>query len=189
MSLDELQGSELVSLANRIVPFPLACREAGMDNVPEPRQSGSRASCPFGEFSHSDGGRDQALRVYHDHGFCFAEWLYLSPVKILVLAQDLAPEEAARHLLDRIGYHPASWQERWDELLEEKLEPDYAALAQALRVHLEVRYADWGNRQLDSNVSTMLASCLGLLTRVHSEEDCRLWLTRSSEVMAQALGG
>lgn len=189
MSLDELRGSELVSLANRIVPFPLACREIGMDNVPEPRQSGSRAYCPFGEFSHPDGGRDQALRVYYDHGFCFAEWLYLTPVRILVLAQDLAEEEAARHLLDRIGYHPASWQERWEELLEERLEPDYSALARALRSRMEVRYPDWGNRQLDSNVSTKLASCLGLLTRVHSEADCKLWLEWSSEVMAQALGG
>jgi hypothetical protein len=122
-------------------------------------------------------------------GNCFAEWLYLSPVKLLVLAQELAPEEAARQLLDRIGYRPASWLERWDELQDEQPEPDYASLARALRTHLEVRYPDWGNRQLDSYVSTTLARCLGLLTRVHSEADCKLWLERSSEVMARALGG
>jgi hypothetical protein len=179
----------VVSLANRIIAFPVAARLAGMEDVPEPRMSGSRAWCPFGEFSHLDGGREKAMRVYYDHGWCFAESRYFSSVGIYAEMHDLQFEEAARQLLDRIGYKPESWQKHWDEVISVSDGPDLNALAAALRVRLSARYSDWGNRQYDPVVSAALASCLGLLTRVHSEADCVTWLEGSAVVMSKALGG
>lgn len=57
----------LVAIADRVIPFPVAARWAGVD-------AGGRAKvhCPFG-FEHDDGGREQALRVYADHGYCVDE--------------------------------------------------------------------------------------------------------------------
>jgi hypothetical protein len=187
--LADLEYSEIVALANRQVAFPVAARLAGMEDVPEPKITGSRAFCPFGEFSHQDSGWEKALRVYPDHGYCFAESLYLSPVKIYQMMKETSPVEAARQLLSHVGYREGSWEQRWDELLSVKPEPDYGALAAALRIHLEVTCADWGNRQLDPFVAQTLARCLGLLTQVHSEQDCREWLDGSVQVMAHVLGG
>jgi hypothetical protein len=187
--LAELTGSELVALANRAVAFPVAARLAGMEDVPEPRANGSRAFCPFGEFSHPDGGLEKAMRVYFDHGYCFAEALYLSPVRIYALMTGTPEEQSASQLLDHIGYREGSWEQKWDELAAAKPEPDRGALAGALRIYLEVTYPDWGNRQYDPFVSSRLAKCLGLLTQVHSEADCRVWLEGAVQVMTRVLGG
>jgi hypothetical protein len=178
-----------VSLANRIIAFPVAARLAGMEDVPEPRETGTRAWCPFGEFSHSDHGRDKAMRVYPDHGYCFSEKKYFSPVGIYAEMNDLDFEEAARQLLDHVGYRPASWQQHWEEVVSAAAGPDINALAVALSVRLAARYPDWGNRQYDPVVSAALARCLGLLTRVHSEKDCATWLESADAVMSRALGG
>jgi hypothetical protein len=181
------EEDKAVSLANQIVSFPHAAYLAGLQDVPEPRVSGSRAFCPFGEFSHPDGGREKALRVYHDHGFCFAEWLYLSPVRIYALMHDLGEEAAAGQLLAAAGYSPGSWEERWDELVAVTITPDWAALAQALRVWLETQFSSWGNLQYDPFVSSVLARCLGLLAKVQTEADCETWLSQSKRVMGQTV--
>lgn len=179
----------VVALANRMVPFPVAARLAGMENVPEPRLSGSRAYCPFGEFSHPDSGIEKAMRVYPDHGWCFAESLYFSPVRIYAMMNELSEEEAAGQLLDHVGYLPGSWQERWEQVSCPKAEPDRDALSAALQVWLGTRYPGWGNLQYDSRVSSVLAACLGLLPRVNTEEDCRVWLERAKQAMATTIGG
>ena len=36
-------------------------------------EHGLKIYCPFEEFAHADGGAEPALRVYPDHGWCFAE--------------------------------------------------------------------------------------------------------------------
>jgi hypothetical protein len=176
-----------VALANRIVPFPLAARLAGMENVPEPRLSGSRAYCPFGEFSHPDSGVEKALRVYPDHGYCFAESLYLSPVRIYAMMNELPEDESAAQLLDHVGYHPGSWQQRWEQAASPKAEPDRDALSAALQVWLGTQCPGWGNLQYDSRVSSVLAACLGLLPRVNTEEDCGIWLARSKQTMTDII--
>lgn len=183
----ELRRSS-VELANRVVPFSHAARLAGAD-VPEPRVSGARAWCPFGEYSHPDGGRDKALRVYYDHAFCFAEWLWLSPVKILALMSGIDDETAAGHLLDSIGYRPESYSDAWDKIVSQAAEPSPGALAEALRIWLTARYPDWAARQYEDRIAAALGACLGLLAQVRTESDCRLWLARAKQVMTMYLGG
>jgi hypothetical protein len=187
--LADLEGSELIALANQAVAFPVAARLAGMEDVPEPRLSGTLTHCPFEEIAHPDRGRDKALRIWADHGWCFSERLYLSPVRILSMMTGVTEEAAASQLLGYIGYREGSWEQKWDELATAEPEPDYGALAAALRIYLGVNYPDWGNRQYDPFVSEKLARCFGLLTQVHSEEDCRMWLRGSVAVMTRVLGG
>jgi len=177
-----------IALANEIVPFATACRLAGYD-VPPARESGTKTFCMFGELAHPDGGREPALRVYPDHGWCFAESLYLSPSRIYALANDLDEHEAAVQLLDLTGYRPASWQKHWDDLVAERVLPDTNALAEALRIHLSASYPDWQERQYDPAAAGMLARCLGLLPLVRTSGDCSTWLERAKIVMARALGG
>jgi hypothetical protein len=180
--------SAKVALANEVIPFATACRLAGVD-VPPPSAKGSRAHCPFEEFSHPDEGRDPAMRVYFDHGYCFAEALYFSPVRIYAMVLDVDEETAATQLLDRAGVKPASYEQRWTELTTEKTLPDLASLSAALRTWLTSVYPDWNNQQYDPAVAHSLASCLGLLAKVRETEDCRTWLAGSKQVMARALGG
>lgn len=182
------QRADPVLLANELVPFPVACRLAGL-SVPEARSNGSRAWCPFGEFSHSDGGREKALRVYRDHGFCFAEWLYFTPVRIFAQVGNLTEEDAARQLLDLTGFKPASWKQHWHELVNREVVPDTENLARALRIWLNAGYPRWRERQYDTSVSSALAKCLGLLILVRTEADCAYWLDSAKTVMARELGG
>lgn len=179
----EFQSS--IARANQVVPFASACRYAGMTDVPAPRDTGSRAYCPFGELNHPDEGRDKALRIYYDHGFCFAEWLYLTPVRIYAMMHELDDEYAARELLVQHGDQPASYEERWAGAAGFVLEPDRNALAEALRTWLSATYADWNNRQYDPLIAGILARCLGLLSRVVSESDCEMWLKLSKQAMTQ----
>lgn len=179
----------LVVTANEHVPFVVAARLAGVDDVPEARATGSRAWCPFGEFSHPDGGREKALRVYYDHGFCFAEWLWLSPVRIFAMMRGLAEEEAAEQLLAQTGYQRGSYAEEWDALVSAPQVPDRSALAQALRIWLEGNFPEWGDRQYESDAAGALSGCLGLLGSVETDADCEFWLDSAKTVMTRYLGG
>lgn len=178
-----------VGVANSRVPFVTAARLAGMEDVPEARANGSRAWCPFGEFSHPDGGRDKAMRVYYDHAFCFAEWLWLTPVRVFALMRGLDEEEAAGQLLAQSGYQPGSYEETWDALMAGTSEPDLSALAQALRTWLEGAFPGWAEHQYESGPAGALAGCLGLLGSVKTEDDCKFWLDSSKVVMNRYLGG
>lgn len=172
-----------VPIANKI-PFVTACRYAGMRDVPPPKYNGARAFCPFGEL-HPDQGVERAMRVYHDHGYCFAESLYLSPVRIFALMNELDEEQAATELLILDGYRPKSYEQLWSEAIGWQQEPDRGELAAALRAWLAGTYPDWNNQQYDPFVSDALARCLGLLGYVKTETDCRTWLHQAKTVMTQ----
>jgi hypothetical protein len=171
-----------IGLANELVPFALAAQAAGLD-IPEPRFSGARAWCPFGEFAHPDGGREKALRVYHDHAFCFAEWLWLSPCRIVAMVTGTDEDSAAEMLLDRIGHRPVSYIDAWERLTRHREDPDLGALAEALRIWLSWKCPQWASRQYDEDVSGALSACLSLLGQVRTAEDCQLWLARAKQVM------
>jgi hypothetical protein len=185
LALDKVQP---VRLANAVVRFPAACRLAGFD-VPEAKHNGSRAYCPFGEWAHPDGGRERALRVYSDHGFCFAEWKYFTPVSIFAEVNGLLHEDAAVQILALSGFTPASWKEHWHQLTTAKPVPDVEALEQALRIWLDGVYAGWKQYQYDGPAATAFSRCLGLLSQVRTEADCSYWLESAKQVMARVLGG
>lgn len=153
-----------------------ACQLAGMD---VPSDVGTRKMyCPFGDFSHSDGGDEPAFRVYSNHAFCFACWAYYTPVKICAVMWDVDEERAAGQLLDATGISTPRYTDRWEQASKPP-EVDRDALAAALRTRCELLGADFYHPQ----VSQYLARCLGWLSRVTTEEEARHWLDTCAQVI------
>ena len=177
-----------VALANRSVPFALACRWAGVDVPGDVVGSGYKAYCPFGDVAHDDGGSEPALRVYSDHGYCFAEQEYFSPVKMCALAWDCTPEEAAREMLERAGVADPDYREHWKRLVDWRQPPDLDGLAVALRAYCASVCPEWKTRQYDKPVADKRAQCLRLLALVRTDQDCRAWLAGCKKAMDQVLG-
>lgn len=182
-----LADASAITLANRYVNMISACRMAGMDVPDDVRDRGSKVHCPFGTFSHPDGGRDKAFRLYFDHGYCFAESEYFSPVKLCAWMWDVTFEQAALEMLDRSGYRPLSYAQHWQDVVRAVPEPDRGALAQALSAYCARLDPGWAERQYDAAVSEYLARCLGLLPQVRTEADCSLWLGACKRAMQAVL--
>jgi hypothetical protein len=170
----------LASAADRLVPFPTAARLAGVD-------VGGRAKvhCLFWA-EHDDGGREPALRVYDDHGYCFAEQKYFSVTGLLSLAWEVSREDAGARALREIGWRPVSYSHLWDTA-DRPPEPDRDALRAALHVWCAGRCPDWEQRQFDPAAADRLARCLGLLRLVSTAEDCTKWLAACKQAMAPYL--
>jgi hypothetical protein len=177
-----------VALANRSVPFALACVWTGMEVPGDVAGSGYKTYCPFGELSHDDGGAEPAFRIYPDHGFCFACGERFSPVKLCALAWDCTPEEAAREMLERAGVADPDYREHWKRLVDWSQPPDMDGLAAALRAFCSGIDPQWKVRQYDKPVADKLAACLRLLALVRTEQDCRAWLAGCKKAMMQVLG-
>jgi hypothetical protein len=176
-----------VALANRRIPFATACRWAGVDvpgGVPE---HGIKIHCPFEEYAHDDGGTSPAFRIYPDHGWCFAESEHFTPVKLCALVWGCTPEEAARQMLVQAGVADPDYRAQWQRLSNWSQPADVDGLAAALRVWCSRTCPRWPVRQYDSAVAAKLAQCLGLLSRVRTEADCRMWLAGCKKAMAQVL--
>lgn len=176
------------ALANSKIPFPVACRWAGIDVPSDPAEGGIKIYCPFGEWAHDDGGSSPAFRVYADHGWCFACGQYFSPVRICADVWDMAPDEAARQMLERAGIADPDYKQQWQRLVDWCQPPDLDGMAAALRAWCARADPDWKARQYDSAVSAKLAACLVLLGRVRTEQDCRAWLAGCKKAMGQVLG-
>jgi hypothetical protein len=182
------QGLSPVALANRRIPFAVACRWAGADIPGDVPEHGLKVRCPFGEYAHEDGGAEPAFRVYPSHGFCFACGEWFSPVKLCAAVWDCTDGEAARQMLEMAGVADPDYREHWKRLVDWSQPPDVDALASALRAWCARTSPRWGVLQYDSEIAAKLAACLGLLSRVRDEADCRAWLEGCKRVMAQALG-
>ncbi len=177
-----------VALANRRIPFAVACRWAGVEIPGDVPEHGIKIYCPFGEYSHSDGGSEAAFRVYPDHGYCFACGEAFSAVKLCALVWDCTPDEAARQMLELAGVADPEYREQWQRLVNWSQPADVDGLAAALRVWCSRTDPQWPVRQYDSAVAAKLAECLGVLARVRTQEDCRIWLAGCKKAMAQVLG-
>lgn len=171
---------KLAAIADRTVPFPVAARWAGID-------AGGRAKthCPFG-FEHDDGGREQAFRVYDDHGYCFAEQKYFTVSILLSVVWEVSREDAAVRALRDWGWRPAGYAHLWADATREP-EPDRDALREALLVWCSGQCEDWEQRQFRQAASDKLSRCLGLLRAVHSAADCEKWLAACKRAMAPYL--
>jgi hypothetical protein len=175
----------LIAAARERVPIEVACRVIGMD-VPDMGELRSRKLyCPFGDTSHSDGGREPACRIFREplpHLYCWACPGYFDPVRLLQTAWDLDAEAAALRLLGETGYRETSPDDVWNESGQPP-EPDRDALAAALRTYCNRVIPAWSSRQYDPDAATMLAQCLGLLIYVRTEEDSRTWLSGTKVAM------
>jgi hypothetical protein len=166
----------VVRFANQQVPFLTAAWWAGLDAGERAR--GMKVTCP-------SCGERGALRVYADHGWCFSEQQYFSPVSLLAEVWEMDEEDAAVRALDKAGY-ASTGTELWVSVLQ-GAEPARDELATALRTWCAANCPDWTARQYDKAVAGRLAQCLGLLPRVQTERDCRRWLAVCKEVMGRAL--
>jgi len=170
----------LSAIADRVIPFPVAARWAGVD-------AGGRAKahCPFG-FEHDDGGREQAFRVYDDHGYCFAEQRYFKVSSLLAAVWEVSREDAATEALRRFGWRPVSLAHLWAEVNTPK-EPDRDSLREALVTWCRAQCRDWDTRQYEAAAAGKLARCYGLLPLVHSDQECVTWLEACKRAMAPHL--
>lgn len=175
-----VKKESLASIADRVIPFPYAARLGGID-------AGGRSKtwCPFG-FEHDDGGREQAFRVYPDHGYCFAEQKFFSCTSLLSLVWEVSREDAAARALREYGWRPAGYAHLWADASREQ-EPDREALASALQVWCDGRCSDWESRQYDPRTADRLARCYGLLPLVKTVADCEKWLVACKRAMAPHL--
>jgi hypothetical protein len=162
----------------------VAARLAGVE-VPS-ASSHKKLYCPFGEFSHADGGDEPAFRVYSDHAFCFACWQWWTPVSLCASVWEVAEELVAERLLREAGVTPLTYQEQWDQAVAAPM-IDHAALTQALKTRCLREHVDWNQRQYDPDVAEYLAKCLGLLIQVTSEDEARQWLETCAVVMRAVL--
>jgi len=176
----------LVQLANEHVPFPLAAQWAGVEVYDSPGERGVKTYCPFGEVEHPDGGLEPSLRVYQDHGWCFAETRYFTTCSLLADIWETSRTEAAEEALRRVNYRPASYAHLFEQA-DADPDPDMDALAQALVYWCEAHRPDWKQAQYSPVIASMLARCLGLLPLVKDAKDCDIWLSASKQAMQQVL--
>jgi hypothetical protein len=159
-----------------VVPFPAAAEWAGI-----PAGGRNKVHCPFG-FEHDDGGAEQALRVYPDHGYCFAEQRYFTVTSFLSAVWEVTREDAAIEALRRWGWRPADYAHLWADAVRER-EPDRDALRAALDTWCSARAREWKTRQYDPAVADRLARCYGLLPLVRTADDCGKWLAACKSAM------
>jgi hypothetical protein len=185
-----LAEKSLVRLADEKVPFTLAAQWAGVDIWDEVGERGVKVYCPFGEVEHPDGGLEPAMRVYSDHGWCFAESKYFSVTSLLAAVWEVTRAEAAAEALSRAHYTPASYAHLFTEA-QASPEPDADALAATLVVWCESQCerqgGSWAAVSTSPAVARQLARCLGLLSLVRTEEDCETWLNASKQAMQRVL--
>ena len=168
----------LYAIANERITFDTAMAWAG-EGTAGTRERGMKTTCPAC-------GEQGALRVYPDHGYCFAEQAYLSPVSLLAGKWEMDNDSAAIKVLDRLGYVPAGYAHLW-ERAGRAPEPARGDLETALSLWCESNCPDWARRQYEPEAARARARCLGLLAKVRTEEDCRKWLAVSKTVMGRVL--
>lgn len=168
----------LYAIANERLSFDRAMAWAGAGSAGT-RERGVKTSCP-------SCGEEGALRVYPDHGWCFSEQEFFSPVGLLASVWDMDKDSAAVKVLDRLGYVPAGYAYLW-ESVQRAPEPALDDLATALRLWCEANCPDWVHRQYDDAVARKLSQCLGALSAVRTEEHCRKWLAVCKTAMRRVL--
>lgn len=173
----------LVQVAEEHVPFATAASWVGMSVS----DRGFRYDCPA-----ADCGSGGAFKAYPDHGWCHSCRTYFTAVKLLAAlwrpARDMEPEDVARLALTEIGYAALDYAGEW-EAAQQAPDPEREYLGDALRIWCRSNIPDWASRQLDYRPAYALALCLGLLPRVHTDEEAERWLARCKQVLARSLGG
>lgn len=179
-----LTKAQTIEYANEHVSIAWTLRQSGV-YVPDEYVPGIsvRASCPF-EFLHVDQGLSKALKVYYDTNtaMCFAESLYLTPVRLWRLSNDLPSDFAAATSLLRasdtkIGY--ATDAERQKNI--------YPFLEEALSIYCRSLWGDeWSTIPLSNpQAHGVYVQCLGLARSVTTDEASVNWLDKSKQIMSR----
>lgn len=178
-----------IDTANELVDIVTACELVGMD-LPWGGAGSMKLFCPFGEVSHSDGGRDKSFRIYEDtnSAHCFACATTWRPVSLVATAKDITEEAAAQSLLESKGYRPKNVDDILNELIrEDEPQPSQESLARALSTFCARISPEWEDRQLDTDVSRAYRMCLEPLSLVTDAAGAERWLAAAKTVMTRAL--
>jgi hypothetical protein len=168
----------LTSIANEKVSFLKALEWAG---APAGRRDrGLKVTCPLC-------GASAGMRVYPDHGYCFSQRLWVTPVRLLADYWNMEREDAADKALDLIGYVAPDYSSRFAETAAAVQEPARSDLADALRIWCSANCPDWQARQFEPRTARALAGCNALLPQVRSASDCDAWLAGCKRIMGKAL--
>jgi hypothetical protein len=173
-----MRRPSLVQVANREIPFTTAAELASV-HAGTVRDRGDKATCPAC-------GERAALRIYPDHGWCFAERRYFSPVGLLAEVWEMDDDSAAVRGLDAVGYVPLDYAHLFEHA-QRVPDPGADYLALALTAWCEAQDTEWKTRQYEPAVARKLSECLGLLTRVKTRDDCEVWLAGTKKAMGQVL--
>lgn len=184
-----MKPKSLIAEANERVSITLACRLVGIEIEAGRTEGSTKTYCPFGQFYHSDGGKEPALRIYPqtNSAYCFSCKKFFSPTTIVSDAFGISKKQAAVELLDRVGYKPLSALELWEGVQERPPKPDTSMLSMALKVYCFRICSDWNKLQFESEIAGILDKCLMLLDNVETAEDAELWLSNSKKVMTKLL--
>lgn len=184
------RNAGLVRTACEQVSITFACRLVGVDVPDDQEAERLKLHCPFGELYHLDGGMDRAFRVYpqQQRAHCFAGCGSFTPVSLLAHAWGIGRGQAARLLLERVGYRPATAATLWAQA-HQPPPVDVGALAEALKTFCARLDPHWAVRQFQPANAAALVRCLRLLERVDTEEQAQRWLAASKRHMRETIVG
>lgn len=180
-----------VDLANKVVSIYYVAKLIGLD-IPEhaKEMKSYKTHCPLGDFYHSDGGVDPAMRVYSEtnSAYCFRCAESFSSVRLYARVNDLKQNEAADFLLLSTGYKHETMEDLWAEYNTEiTAPPDQATLALALKIYCARIDSKWSKNQFNKDVSKMYTKCLSILEMVSNTEQADSWLKASKDAMRKVL--
>lgn len=167
----------LVKIANEQVPLLTALKWCEVASTLRERRM--TTDCPAC-------GQADVLRVYGDRGYCFNERRQYRPVDLLAVYWKMDAEHAAVKALSEVGYVPVGYAYLWDQAIVPP-EPNRDMLAASLTVWCAARSRDWAREQYEPAVANMLARCLALLAKVHTDGECTLWREKCKEAMGKVL--
>lgn len=180
-----------IDVADEIVPIAQVCRWSGVV-IPDGFLGKSwKTYCPLSDIWHLESVVERTLRIYPDtnSAWCFAGCNRFTPSDMMARKLGISRIEAARELLDRVGYRPPTLAERWRQACEPDAVVDVEWLGLALRTFCERISSDhWSSLQFEQSVAVRLDECLSLLELVKTPEDANKWLTTTKTVMQKVLG-
>jgi len=156
------------------------------DPIPDYGMSASaKLHCPFEDVFHVDSGKSYRVYPMTNSSYCFACAQRFSPVLLVQMYFELEPEDAARKLLDTIGWIEPTIENRWDTIVNPIVEIDHDALKSTLEVYCQRLDPKWVGRSGEAR--TRFEKLTDMLKKVSTEHDAQLWLTAAKKYMKQVL--
>jgi len=177
-------------IANEEISIAAVCRLLGMSMPDLDYMDSPKMYCPFGEFTHSDGGASKAFRAYSasNTAHCFACSKTWNPVTLYMDHADVGYQDAALALLEHFGITTENVEDRWKALTAS---PTFvlntAELAEALKMYCARIEPRWEERQFEPEVSAKFSACLNLLQSIATVADVEKWRTATKQVMERVL--
>jgi len=146
-----------------------------------------KLKCPYSGLYHES---TRSMRIYPqtNSAHCFSCGEYMTPLRLVTAFKGMSDEEAVSWIKTQAGYTDPDPEDRWDELMAEKApRPKAEYLVAALKTACSRIEPRWKDLQFETEVSHRFTQCLSLLSKVRTESDGKVWLARSTDLMATVL--